>query len=150
MTYQELCLSICEGEGVEWDDVVSASRKRELVLTRQLCMYFGRIFFGDTMTLAQIALPFGKDHATAIHAAKTVQNLMFSDKVFRARVLHYEIKFEHQKTETGIISIKQELERNEIAHQLIMRLSEMRIIAEAYCLLSGHKLIPIEKNEDQD
>jgi len=150
MTYKEICLSICEGEGIAYDDLVSRSRKRELVQTRQLCMYFGHMFLKHSMTLAAIGAPFGRDHATVLHAKKTVQNIMTFDKVFRARVLHYEMKFEKLKTETGIVSIKEELERNEIAHRLIMQLSEMRIIAEAYCLLSGHKLIPIKDDEDQN
>lgn len=150
MTYHEMCLLICEGEGLEYEAICTQSRKHERVLTRQLCMYFGTIFFGGKMTLAAIGEPFGKNYTTVIHAVKTIQNLMFSDKIFRARVMHYEIKFEAQKTETGIISIREELTRNEIAHELIMRLSEMRIIAEAYCLLSGNKLISIKNDEDQD
>jgi len=151
MTYKEMCLEICKGEGVEYDDAISRSRKGEIVQARQLCMYFGNIFMkGRGVSYADLGKPFNRDHATVLHAIKTVRNRMTYNRLFRARVMHYEIKFENKKTETGIISIKEELDRNVVAHRLIMHLSEMRIIAEAYCLLSGHKLTPIKDDKDQN
>lgn len=148
MNYKEVCLSICKEEGYDYDLVTTRSRKRELVITRQLCMYFGAMFFRNKITFAALAEPFGRDHATINHAVKTINNLMFSDKLLRARVMQYTIKFEKMKTEATIITVQEEIKRNEVAHELIMRLSEMRIIAEAYCLLSGHKLIPLKNDEN--
>ena len=72
--------------GVEFKDVFRKSRKRELVLTRQVSMIFIRRF--DSLSkLVSIGDFFGgKDHTTVIHSLKTIQNLMETDKVLRDRV----------------------------------------------------------------
>ncbi|MCF8217613.1 MAG: chromosomal replication initiator protein DnaA [Bacteroidales bacterium] len=61
--------------------IVSKTRKREIVQARQLAMYFSKRY--TKSSLATIGLHCGnKDHATVLHACKTVTNLVDTDKQF--------------------------------------------------------------------
>jgi chromosomal replication initiator protein len=63
----------------------SKTRKRHIVQARQLAMYFAKKF--TKASLASIGSQIGKrDHATVLHACKTVDNLSFTDKQFRKYV----------------------------------------------------------------
>jgi chromosomal replication initiator protein len=63
----------------------SKTRKRHIVQARQLAMYFAKKF--TKASLANIGSQIGKrDHATVLHACKTVDNLSFTDKQFRKYV----------------------------------------------------------------
>jgi len=60
----------------------SKTRKREIVQARQIAMYFSKILTKSSLATigSQIG---GKDHATVLHACKTVNNLSETDKRFR-------------------------------------------------------------------
>jgi chromosomal replication initiator protein len=60
----------------------SKTRKREIVQARQISMYFAKSLTKSSLALigSQIG---GKDHATVLHACKTVNNLLETDKRFR-------------------------------------------------------------------
>lgn len=61
--------------------IVSKTRKREIVQARQLAMFFSKKY--TKSSLATIGLHCGnKDHATVLHACKTVSNLVDTDKQF--------------------------------------------------------------------
>ena len=63
----------------------SKTRKRHIVQARQLAMYFAKRM--TKTSLASIGSQIGKrDHATVLHACKTVDNLSFTDKQFRKYV----------------------------------------------------------------
>ncbi|MGA0316285.1 MAG: chromosomal replication initiator protein DnaA [Flavobacteriaceae bacterium] len=63
----------------------SKTRRRHIVQARQLAMYFAKKF--TKASLASIGNQIGKrDHATVLHACKTVDNLSFTDKQFRKYV----------------------------------------------------------------
>jgi chromosomal replication initiator protein len=67
------------------DTLQSKTRKRHIVQARQLAMYFAKKF--TKASLASIGNQIGKrDHATVLHACKTVDNLTFTDKQFRKYV----------------------------------------------------------------
>ena len=60
----------------------SKTRKREIVQARQIAMYFSKKL--TKSSLASIGMQCGgKDHATVLHACKTVNNLIDTDKTFR-------------------------------------------------------------------
>lgn len=60
----------------------SKTRKRHIVQARQLAMFFAKKF--TKASLASIGSQIGKrDHATVLHACKTVDNLGETDKQFR-------------------------------------------------------------------
>ena len=67
------------------DTLQSKTRKRHIVQARQLAMFFAKKF--TKASLASIGSQIGKrDHATVLHACKTVDNLSTTDKQFRKYV----------------------------------------------------------------
>ena len=67
------------------DTLQSKTRKRHIVQARQLAMFFAKRF--TKASLASIGSQIGKrDHATVLHACKTVDNLSSTDKQFRKYV----------------------------------------------------------------
>ena len=67
------------------DTLQSKTRKRHIVQARQLAMFFAKKF--TKASLASIGSQIGKrDHATVLHACKTVDNLSATDKQFRKYV----------------------------------------------------------------
>ncbi len=64
------------------ESINSRTRKREIVQARQFAMYFSKKM--TKASLAIIGLQCGnKDHATVLHACKTIANLAETDKQFR-------------------------------------------------------------------
>ena len=60
----------------------SKTRKRHIVQARQLAMFFAKKF--TKASLANIGSQIGdRDHATVLHACKTVDNLVATDKQFK-------------------------------------------------------------------
>jgi len=73
------------------DVVNSKTRKREIVQARQIAMYFSKKY--TKSSLATIGIHCGnKDHATVLHACRTVNNLLDTDKQFRSYVTEIEKK----------------------------------------------------------
>lgn len=73
---------VCGYQDIAIEDFYSKSKKRELVQARQLAMHFAKKY--TKLSLAEIGKQCGgKDHATVIHALKTVTNLLETDKQFR-------------------------------------------------------------------
>ena len=64
-------------------DFFTKSRKRNIVQARQLSMYFSKKYTKAPLTVIGEQCG-GKDHATVIHALKTVANLLETDKMFSA------------------------------------------------------------------
>ena len=72
---------VCDYFNIPIDSIQSRTRKREIVQARQLTMYFAKKL--TKSSLAIIGLQCGnKDHATVLHACKTVANLAETDKQF--------------------------------------------------------------------
>ncbi len=69
----------------------SKTRKREIVQARQVAMFFSKSMTKSSLATigSQIG---GKDHATVLHACKTVNNLIETDKRFRLQVDEIEKK----------------------------------------------------------
>ncbi|MCM4157904.1 chromosomal replication initiator protein DnaA [Gramella sp. AN32] len=64
------------------DTLQSKTRKRHIVQARQLAMFFAKKF--TKASLASIGSQIGsRDHATVLHACKTVDNLASTDKQFK-------------------------------------------------------------------
>lgn len=73
---------VCDYFNLPIDLLKSKTRKREVVQARQIAMYFAKQF--TKSSLATIGAHCGgKDHATVLHACRTVNNLMDTDKKFR-------------------------------------------------------------------
>jgi chromosomal replication initiator protein len=73
----------------------SKTRKREVVQARQIAMFFAKSM--TKSSLASIGLQCGgKDHATVLHACRTVNNLIETDKKFRVYIDEIEKKIGNQ------------------------------------------------------
>lgn len=73
---------VCDYFKIPIDDVQSKTRKRDVVQARQLAMFFAKKY--TKASLASIGSQIGKrDHATVLHACKTVKNLTETDKIFK-------------------------------------------------------------------
>jgi chromosomal replication initiator protein len=70
---------------IDTDTLKSKTRKRHIVQARQLAMFFAKKF--TKSSLANIGFQIGdRDHATVLHACKTVDNLVATDKQFKKYV----------------------------------------------------------------
>ena len=82
---------VCDYFDLPIDLMKSKTRKREVVQARQIAMYFAKNM--TKSSLATIGLHCGgKDHATVLHACRTVNNLMDTDKRFRSYIDELEKK----------------------------------------------------------
>lgn len=82
---------VCDHYNISVDKLSSKTRKREVVQARQLAMYFSKKL--TKSSLATIGLQCGnKDHATVLHACRTVNNLIETDKKFKLSVDEIEKK----------------------------------------------------------
>ncbi|WP_319267017.1 chromosomal replication initiator protein DnaA [uncultured Draconibacterium sp.] len=82
---------VCDYFSMPVDALQTKTRKREIVQARQIAMYFSKSL--TKYSLASIGAQIGsKDHATVLHACKTVNNLKDTDKNFRQFVEDIEKK----------------------------------------------------------
>jgi chromosomal replication initiator protein len=80
---------VCEYFGLAVDSLQSKTRKREIVQARQVAMYFSKSLTNSS--LSTIGSKIGKkDHATVLHACKTVNNLIETDKDFKSQMKEIE------------------------------------------------------------
>ena len=76
---------VCDYFDIPIETMKSKTRKREIVQCRQLAMYFSKQMTKNS--LAMIGKHCGnKDHATVLHACKTVNNLADTDKRFKGYI----------------------------------------------------------------
>lgn len=91
ITVQKIKSTVSEYFNIQTDAIISKSRKREIVQARQIAMYFSKNYTKES--LANIGAQFGgKDHATVLHAHRTVSNLMETDRKYRFLVHEVEKK----------------------------------------------------------
>ncbi len=82
---------VCDYFDLAIDTMKSKTRKREVVQARQIAMFFAKSM--TKSSLATIGMHCGgKDHATVLHACRTVNNLMDTDKRFKAYIEELEKK----------------------------------------------------------
>lgn len=82
---------VCEYYNIKSELIHTASRKRQIVQARQVTMYLSKNY--TEMSLAQIGSLIGKkNHATVLHACKTVKEQMEVDKTFRDEIAAIEQK----------------------------------------------------------
>ncbi len=82
---------VCNYFNIPLEHIQSKTRKREIVQARQVAMFFSKSL--TKASLATIGSQIGgKDHATVLHACKTVNNLIETDKRFRIQIDEIEKK----------------------------------------------------------
>lgn len=83
--------TVCDFYNIKSELIHTASRKRQIVQARQVAMYLSKSY--TEMSLAQIGSLIGKkNHATVLHACRTVREQMEVDKTFREEVAEIEKK----------------------------------------------------------
>ena len=76
---------------VPLEKLQSETRKRQIVIARQLSMYLAKNMTNSS--LKAIGEQFGgRDHSTVIHSCKAVQDLMDTDLIFKDTVVDLEKK----------------------------------------------------------
>lgn len=84
--------SVSEYYGIDVLDLKAKTRKKEIVIARQVSMYFCKEFTNHS--LKSIGYHFGgRDHSTVIHAITTVNDMMETDSSFRNAVNELKKKF---------------------------------------------------------
>jgi chromosomal replication initiator protein len=82
---------VCSYYNIHPDMLQQNTRKREIVQARQIAMYFSKNLTKSSLTVIGMQIG-GKDHATVLHAYRTVKNLIETDKNFRHQVEEIERK----------------------------------------------------------
>lgn len=84
--------SVSEYYGIHSDELKAKTRKKEIVIARQMAMYFSKEFTNHS--LKSIGYHFGgRDHSTVIHAVQTVNDMIETDSSFRNAVNELKKKF---------------------------------------------------------
>jgi len=73
---------VCDYFNISPESLKSKTRKREIVQARQITMYFAKNYTKNSLAIIG-SIVGGKDHATVLHACRTVQNLIETDKKFK-------------------------------------------------------------------
>lgn len=81
----EITKIVAEILGLEYLQLFQKTRKREIVEARQIAMFVASTQI-KTLSLSKIGEYYNKDHATVIHALKTVNNLCETDHLFKEKV----------------------------------------------------------------
>lgn len=93
ITIDEIIKKVSDFYGVEPNSINTRSRKREVVQVRQVAMFLAKKYLD--MSTSKIGQYIGKrDHATVLHACKTITNLAETDKQFRNELNQIEISLQ--------------------------------------------------------
>lgn len=85
ITIDEIIKKVSDYYGIEVSAINTRSRKREVVLVRQVSMYLAKKHLD--LSTSKIGQYIGnRDHATVLHACKTITNLADTDKQFRTEL----------------------------------------------------------------
>ena len=134
-----MCRYIVAREGFVWEEFLLANKKRdsEYARTRQICFYFAYVFFKN-MSYREAGAIFGKDHSTAIHAVSVISEEIKTNVDLRKKIKDYQEKLtssfyanwpsDHNKADQLINNVQKTIK-------------QMKIIAEAYCKLTGKRMI---------
>lgn len=88
----EITKIVAEILGLEYLQLFQKTRKREIVEARQIAMFVASTQI-KTLSLSKIGEYYNKDHATVIHALKTVNNLCETDHLFKEKVDQAIVKY---------------------------------------------------------
>ncbi|MDR2120193.1 MAG: chromosomal replication initiator protein DnaA [Tannerella sp.] len=91
ISIEKITKLVCEHFNMDESQIQTSSRKREIVLARQICMYLTKKYTDHS--LAYIGRKIGgKDHATVLHSINAIKNQMETDKSFNAMIESIERK----------------------------------------------------------
>lgn len=92
LTVEDIVHSTCEYYHVKDDSIYTSSRKRDIVLARQIAMYLTHKHLPN-LSLARIGQCIGsKDHSTVLHACRTIEGQIEVDKAVELAIEEIEAK----------------------------------------------------------
>ncbi|MBQ8064320.1 MAG: chromosomal replication initiator protein DnaA [Prevotella sp.] len=92
LTIDDILEKVCNHYGVNQQSVFSRSRKRDLVIVRQVSMYLAQKY--TKMPASRIGqLIGGRDHSTVLHSCSTIEQRLKVDKAFVAEIASIENSF---------------------------------------------------------
>lgn len=74
--------------GIPVEQHLSKSRKNEIITPKRVCVYLMREFLD--LTYHAIADLFENDHSTMIYMIRSTNDLMFSDRKFKSKIIELE------------------------------------------------------------
>ena len=86
--------SVCGYFNISSDLLSAKTRKREIVQARQIAMFFCKNLTKSSLSTIGATIG-GKDHATVLHAYKTISNLIETDKSFKLQIDEIEKKIKY-------------------------------------------------------
>ena len=96
LTMDQIIECTCEHCHIKQEEVYGKSRKANIVLARQLSMYFAQQL--TKLTTSKIGTLVGnRNHATVIHSVKTIEKRLKTDHDFRKDVEELENKLKHKR-----------------------------------------------------
>lgn len=89
LTLDSILAAVCDKYHVKARDLIGKSRKRELVILRQLVMFLAKKY--TSMSVTQIGRDMGgRDHSTVLHSCDMVERRLASDKDYRLEIEKFE------------------------------------------------------------
>lgn len=90
ITFPQIQQIICTDEILRTELLQMKTRKHEIVFARQAIMYFLRKYTKESWD--KIGGHYSQNHATAMHAYKTISNYIDTDKKIEAKILFWDFK----------------------------------------------------------
>jgi len=148
MRYIEACRYIFERRGQKWENHTSRYRGRDFVLTKQICLVLGKAVYPE-LTYTELSLLFDMDHSSVNHAEKTINDLTYHDKKLKDELRFIERYLREQRYKADLRRIEKIKSDEKFVRRLERIVSEMRLVAEAYCLMTNHKIISNESENQR-
>ena len=82
--FEMIAEKVCEHYNIETDLIYGKSRKREISDARQIVMFLAKKL--TQLSSTNIGTRLSRNHATVLHACKTISNLADTDKQFRSEL----------------------------------------------------------------
>jgi chromosomal replication initiator protein len=79
LTIDKVQKVVCDYFNITRDDLLSKTRKRQIVQARQIAMYMSRTLINCSLSTIGAEIG-GKDHATVLHACKTIEERLTIEK----------------------------------------------------------------------
>jgi chromosomal replication initiator protein len=96
ITLEQIRSTVCEYFNIDEKDIQTNSRKKEIVIARQIAMYLSKQYTNNSLNAIGNAI--GKrNHATVSHALQAVKNQLETDRDFKAAFNAIETKLRNGK-----------------------------------------------------
>ncbi len=96
VTLKHILKVVCDYYNVSIEDLQSRNRRREIVLARQVAMYFAKKFTKYSLSTIGAEIG-GKNHATVLYADKTIKGQLSYDKNLKSQIEDIEKRIETYK-----------------------------------------------------